>query len=55
MRSLWINLQHSRERKRGERRLDVVEFLEVARALGAAPCQLLRKLEQSSGAMDVTQ
>lgn len=41
--------------ERGERRLDVVEFLEVARALGAAPCELLRKLEQSTEARDVTQ
>jgi transcriptional regulator with XRE-family HTH domain len=28
----------------GERRLDVPEFLEVAKALGADPCALLRKL-----------
>lgn len=28
----------------GERRLDVVEFLDVAAALGADPCTLLREL-----------
>jgi transcriptional regulator with XRE-family HTH domain len=31
--------------ERGERRLDVVEFLEVARALGADPHGLIRALE----------
>ncbi|RUW54087.1 XRE family transcriptional regulator [Mesorhizobium sp. M1A.F.Ca.ET.072.01.1.1] len=28
----------------GERRLDVVEFLDVAAALGADPCEILSKL-----------
>lgn len=28
----------------GERRLDVPEFIEVARALGADPCALLKEL-----------
>lgn len=31
--------------ERGERRLDVVEFLEVAEVLGASPTDLLRELE----------
>lgn len=31
--------------ERGERRLDVVEFLDVARALGIAPRELLEELE----------
>ena len=30
--------------ERGERRLDVVEFLEVARAIGIDPLEFLRKL-----------
>jgi len=30
--------------ERGERRLDVIEFLDVADALGADPCELLRGL-----------
>lgn len=34
--------------ERGERRLDVVEFLEVAKALGTTPCEVLRKLEQAT-------
>jgi len=34
--------------KRGARRLDVVEFLEVAKALGTTPYELLRKLEQAT-------
>ncbi len=34
--------------ERGARRLDVVEFLEVARALGTTPDELLRKLEQAT-------
>jgi len=34
--------------ERGARRLDVVEFLEVARALGTTPYELLRKLEQAT-------
>lgn len=32
--------------ERGERRLDVVEFLEVAKALGIKPCEFLEKLEK---------
>ena len=32
--------------ERGERRLDVVEFLEVAKALNVNPCELLEKLER---------
>ena len=40
--------------ERGERRLDVVEFLEVAKALGATPCELLRKLELPNEAADCT-
>lgn len=31
----------------GERRLDVLEFLDVTRALGIDPCRLLRKIEGS--------
>jgi transcriptional regulator with XRE-family HTH domain len=31
--------------ERGERRLDVVEFLEVARTIGIDPCEFLRQLE----------
>ncbi|MHB1034060.1 MAG: helix-turn-helix domain-containing protein [Pirellulales bacterium] len=31
--------------ERGERRLDVVEFLDVAKALGVAPRRLLERLE----------
>lgn len=40
--------------ERGERRLDVVEFLEVAKALGASPCEFLRKLEEHTLAEDCT-
>lgn len=32
--------------ERGERRLDVVEFLEVARALGVEPYKILKELEK---------
>jgi transcriptional regulator with XRE-family HTH domain len=31
--------------EQGERRLDVVEFLQVAKAIGFEPADLLRKLE----------
>ncbi len=31
--------------ERGERRLDVVEFLEVSRALGVDPYKVLKKIE----------
>lgn len=34
--------------ERGERRLDVVEFLEVAKALEVSPSELLKKLERST-------
>ena len=33
--------------ERGERRLDVVEFLEVAHALGVDPIQLLREIDRA--------
>lgn len=33
--------------ERGERRLDVIEFLEVARAIGIDPRHLIRKLQQA--------
>jgi transcriptional regulator with XRE-family HTH domain len=32
--------------ERGERRLDVVEFLEVVRVIGADPCRILREVER---------
>ncbi|MBI5588411.1 MAG: helix-turn-helix transcriptional regulator [Deltaproteobacteria bacterium] len=32
--------------ERGERRLDVVEFLEVARVLGVEPYKILKELEK---------
>jgi ribosome-binding protein aMBF1 (putative translation factor) len=32
--------------ERGERRLDVVEFLEVARAIGVDPFRLLKELDE---------
>jgi transcriptional regulator with XRE-family HTH domain len=32
--------------ERGERRLDVVEFLEVARAIGVTPFRLLKELDE---------
>ena len=31
--------------ERGERRLDVVEFLDVARALGLSPCDVFSELQ----------
>jgi transcriptional regulator with XRE-family HTH domain len=37
--------------ERGERRLDVIEFLEVCRHLETDPHELLRSLEQDSNAM----
>jgi transcriptional regulator with XRE-family HTH domain len=37
--------------ERGERRLDVVEFLEVARALGVDPSDFLEQLEYSGAEM----
>jgi hypothetical protein len=36
--------------ERGERRLDVVELLDVAAALGIDPCDVLREI--SSGSLD---
>ncbi len=38
----------------GDRRLDVLEFLEVARVIGFDPADLLRQLEEASGATVVT-
>lgn len=35
--------------ERGERRLDVVEFLDVARALGIDPLEFLRELDDRLG------
>lgn len=32
--------------ERGERRLDVIEFLDVADALGSDPCELLGRLKK---------
>jgi transcriptional regulator with XRE-family HTH domain len=31
--------------ERGERRLDLVEFLQIAHALGADPCAIIRQIE----------
>jgi transcriptional regulator with XRE-family HTH domain len=36
--------------ERGERRLDVIEFGEVARALGIDPLEFLQELFQNAGA-----
>jgi transcriptional regulator with XRE-family HTH domain len=36
----------------GERRIDVVEFMELARALGVVPSNLLKKLEATLQAKD---
>ena len=33
--------------ERGERRLDLIEFIDVARALGVDPHYLIRELERS--------
>ncbi|MEK6790074.1 MAG: helix-turn-helix transcriptional regulator [Deltaproteobacteria bacterium] len=33
--------------ERGERRLDVVEFLDVAKALGVEPCKILKELQRA--------
>jgi transcriptional regulator with XRE-family HTH domain len=32
--------------ERGERRLDVVEFLQIARIIGADPCAILLKVDR---------
>lgn len=32
----------------GERRLDVIEFLQVVRVIGVDPCDILKKIEQLS-------
>jgi transcriptional regulator with XRE-family HTH domain len=32
----------------GERRLDVIEFLQVVRVIGVDPCDVLKKIEQLS-------
>jgi transcriptional regulator with XRE-family HTH domain len=34
--------------ERGERRLDVIEFIEVARAIGIDPPHFIRKLQQAA-------
>ena len=39
---MWIALSH----EQGERRLDVIEFLEVARALKADPRRLLAEIDR---------
>ena len=31
----------------GSRRLDVIEFLDISRAIGVAPCSLLRQIEKA--------
>ena len=36
----------------GERRIDVVEFVEMANALGVVPSSLLKKLEAALSAKD---
>ncbi len=36
----------------GERRIDVVEFMELARALGVVPSNLLKKLETTTPVKD---
>ena len=33
--------------ERGERRLDVVEFLDVAKILDADPCEIIRQIAES--------
>lgn len=35
--------------ERGERRLDIIEFLDVAHALNLDPCKVIQQLEKSSG------
>lgn len=35
--------------ERGERRVDVVEFLDFMRAIGTDPVQILRELDQGAG------
>jgi transcriptional regulator with XRE-family HTH domain len=37
--------------ERGERRLDVVEFLEIARAIGLDPFQVIRDLNRPAPSM----
>lgn len=34
--------------ERGERRLDVIEFIEVARAIGVNPAEIVKKLDGAS-------
>lgn len=36
--------------ERGERRLDIVEFLEIAGAIGIDPSHFIRKLQQATSA-----
>ena len=33
--------------ERGERRLDVIEFLNISRAMDIDPCELIRKLQRT--------
>lgn len=33
----------------GERRLDVIEFMQVTRVLGIDPCEIIRAIEKKSG------
>ena len=42
---VWVSRYESSNRK-----LDVVEFLDIAHAIGVDPCRLLRKLAASSPA-----
>ncbi len=32
----------------GERRLDVIEFLQISHVIGVDPCEILRQIEQAS-------
>lgn len=33
----------------GSRKLDVIEFVDVAKAIGADPCRLLRRIDERGG------
>lgn len=35
----------------GERRLDVIEFLQISRVIGVDPCEILRQVEQVSSSI----
>jgi transcriptional regulator with XRE-family HTH domain len=39
----------------GERRLDVIEFLQVVRVIGVDPCDILKKIEQLSSSTSCRQ